>query len=159
MVVRMTASSGVYMRAIQRGKMSRATLAQVMKAAPRKMAVPPASRGADGIFATDGLADANGGGGGDAERNHVGEGDSVQRDLVAGERHGTEARDQRGDQCEDAALERELHGGGKAESDETADARKIDVDGRLEQFGAMAAVVPEQIADEDGGHVERARWR
>ena len=71
-----------------------------MKEAPRKMAVLPASR-APGIAAADGLADANGGGGGDAERNHVSESDGVEGDLVAGEGDGAEAADERCDQGED----------------------------------------------------------
>src|SRR5260221_379660 len=49
--------------------------------------------GAGEIAASDCLADANGRGGGNAERNHVGEGDSVERDLVAGERYGAKTCD------------------------------------------------------------------
>ena len=45
------------------------------------------------IAASNGLADANGGSGRDAEGNHVGESDGVERDLVAGERDGAEAGD------------------------------------------------------------------
>ena len=137
-----------------RGKIRRAAPAQVMKAAPRKIAVLPASPAARGIFAADGLADANGGGGRNSQRDHVGERDGVERDLMAGERHGAEARDQGGDHGEDSALERELNGGRIAEGDEAANAREINVDGSFEQIGAMAAVVPQEIDDQDGGHVQ-----
>jgi hypothetical protein len=59
----------------------------VMKTAPRKMAVLPAA-------AADGLADADSRSAGNAERNHVGERDGVERDLVCRERDGTEPRDE-----------------------------------------------------------------
>ena len=74
---------------------------QDMKEAPRRMAVLPASRAPSGIAAAEGLADANGGGGREAERNHVGESDGVESDLVAGLSDGAETRDERGDQSED----------------------------------------------------------
>jgi len=47
--------------------------------------------GAGEITAPDGLTYADGGGGRNAERDHVGEGDGVDGDLVTGERDGTEA--------------------------------------------------------------------
>ena len=47
------------------------------------------------ILAADGLADAHRRSGGDAERNHVGERDGVESDLMAGKRNGPEAADQR----------------------------------------------------------------
>ena len=49
--------------------------------------------GSGKIAASDGLADANGRGGRDTQGDHVGEGDGVERDLVAGERYGAQASD------------------------------------------------------------------
>ena len=81
--------------------------------------------GAGEVAASDGLADANSGGGGDAEWNHVSERDGIERDLMAGERNGAESRDERGDGGEDADFGGELDAGGQAERDEAADAGKI----------------------------------
>jgi len=105
------------------------------------------------IFATYGLANANCGGGGDAQGNHVRKRHGVQCDLVSCQRHGTKASDQSSCECEDAALERKLHGRRKAKCDQTANAAKIGLDGSFEEFRAMARVVPEKVADEDKRHV------
>ena len=77
------------------------------------------------IAASDGLADADGGGGRDAERDHVGERDSVESDLVTGEWNGAEARDERGDGGKDADFGGHLESGREAEGEEAADARGI----------------------------------
>ena len=108
---------------------------------------------AERIAAADGLTDANGGGGGDAERNHVGEGDGVESDLVAGERDGSEARDERSDEGEDADFGGELQRRRQAKGNEATDALDIDFDGSFQQVGAVAMVVPEKIADENEGEV------
>ena len=73
-----------------------------MKEAPSRMAVLPALRAADRIAAAEGLADSNGGCRGEAERNHVGESDGVEGDLVAGLCDGAETGDERCDQGEDS---------------------------------------------------------
>src|SRR5262249_60888630 len=96
------------------------------------------------ILAPESLADADGGCGGNTERNHVGERHGVERDLMRGERNGAEARDERGDGGKDPALERELHGRGNAERDEAADASEVHVYGSLEQLSAVLVVVPEK---------------
>ena len=54
------------------------------------------------------------------------------------------------------AFERGLHGGGKAQRDEAANAWQVEVYRSLQKLRAMAMVVPEKIADQHGGHVERA---
>ncbi len=105
------------------------------------------------VFAADGLADANSCGAGDAERNHVSERHGVQSNLVSRKWHGSEARDQRRDEGKDAAFERKLHCGGKAKNEQSLDARKVEIDGRLQKFGAVLAVVPEQIDDKHERHV------
>jgi len=105
------------------------------------------------IAAADGLAYTDGGSGGDAERNHVGEGDGVESDLVAGEGNGAETADERGDHGEDADFGGELQGSGQAEGNEPADALDIDFDRSFQEVGAMAMVVPEQVADENKGEV------
>ncbi len=102
---------------------------------------------ADRIFAAEGLADADGGSGGDAERNHEGEGDGVERDLMAGEWDGAETRDECGDESEDADFHGDLHGGGNAESEEMANALKIEFNGSFEEVGVVPMVVPEEIDD------------
>ena len=106
-----------------------------------------------GIAAADGLTYTDGGRGRNAERNHVSEGDGVERDLVAGQRNGAESGDERGDHGEDADFGGELQGGWQAEGNEAADALDIDFDGSLKEVGAMAMVVPEQVADENEGQV------
>jgi len=58
--------------------------------------------GAGKIAASDGLPNPHGRGGRDAQRNHVGEGDSVERNLVARERNGPEAWNERSDSGKDA---------------------------------------------------------
>ncbi len=108
------------------------------------------------IAAADGLAYANGSGGRDAKRNHVGKGDGVESDLMAGERDGAEARDERGDEGEDGDFGGHLQGGGKTKSEETADALEIGISRSFEEIGAMAVVVPEKIGDEEKAEV-RAR--
>ena len=105
------------------------------------------------IAASDGLADADCGGGRDAQRNHIGEGDSVEGDLVTGERDGAEAGDQGGDGGEDGDLGGHLHSGGEAESDEAPDARQIGEKRGLTQVSVVAGVVPEKKNDEDRGEV------
>ena len=47
-----------------------------------------------------------------------------------------------------------MHGGGQAEGDEPANTYEVDVDGSLQQFGAMPAVVPEKVAHEHEGQVD-----
>ena len=71
----------------------------------------------DGRTAAEGLADADGGGGREAERNHVGEGDGVESDLVAGLGDGAETGDEGSDESEYADFSGELECGGKAERD------------------------------------------
>ena len=105
------------------------------------------------IAASDGLADANGGGGRDAEGNHVGESDGVERDLVAGEGNGAKTGDQGGDGGEDGDFGGHLHSGGKAECDEPTDAREIRARRCSTHFGVVARVVPEKKNDQDGGQV------
>src|SRR5712691_10251997 len=102
-----------------------------------------------GISAADGLADTHGSGGGEAERYHVGERNGVQSDLVAGKRDGSQAPDERSDQREDANLQRDLHGCGKAQGDEATDALQFRLNWRAQQLCAVLLVVPEQIANED----------
>jgi len=114
---------------------------------------------AQGIAAADGLTNADGGSGGDAERHHVGEGHGVQGDLVAGERNGSKARDERGDEGEDADLSGELQRGGQAEGNEAADALDIDLNGSFQKVGAVAMVIPEEIADENESKVGAGNGR
>src|SRR5208337_1440560 len=78
------------------------------------------------IAAADGLSNADSGSGGDAERNHIGEGDGVESDLVAGERNGSQPCDERGDKGEDTDFGGELQCRGQAEGNEAADALDID---------------------------------
>ena len=73
---------------------------------------------------------------------------------MSSERDCAEPADERGGQREHADLERNLRCGGQAENDEAADPSEIDVDGSLEQFGAMAAVVPKQVTNKNQSHVE-----
>ena len=105
------------------------------------------------ILTAEGLSNADGCGGREAERNHVGKRDGVERDLVASLRDGAEARDQRSGEGEDAYFGGELAGGGNAESEKMADAAEVDVDWSVAKFGVMAVVVPEEIADEKDGEV------
>src|SRR5262249_54073580 len=111
------------------------------------------------VLAAEGLANANCGGRSDPERDHVREGDGVERNLMRGERDSSEARDERGGGGEDSTFERELHSGGNAERDEAADAWQVYIDRSLEKFGTVLVVVPKKIADEDGGHVDAGDGR
>ncbi len=47
-----------------------------------------------------------------------------------------------------------MKGSGVTESEQAANARKVDVDWSFQQVGAMAVVVPQEIDDEHGGHVQ-----
>ena len=105
------------------------------------------------IAATDSLAYTDGGGGRDTERNHVGEGDGVERDLMAGEGNSAETRDERGDGGEDADFGGELDAGGETEADEAADACEIRSEFHFAQAGMIVRIVPEEIKDEDGGQI------
>src|SRR5579883_1326759 len=105
--------------------------------------------GGDRFAAADGLAHADGSRGRDAERNHVREGDGVESDLVTGEGDGAEASDESGGERENADFKGDLNGRGQAEEDEAPNADEINVHGSFEQLGAVAAVVPKQIADKD----------
>ena len=100
------------------------------------------------IFAADGLADAHRSGGGDAEWNHVGEGNGVQSDLMAGKRNGPEPADERCHERENANFQSNLHSRGKAERDQAPDALQVRLDGCVKQPRAMTPVVPEEITDE-----------
>jgi len=101
------------------------------------------------IAASNGLAHADSGGGRDAERNHVSESHCIERNLVAGERHGAEPGDERGDEGEDADFGGELQSGGKTEGDKAADTLEVGLCRSFQEIGAMAVVVPEKIADEN----------
>ena len=105
--------------------------------------------GGQRVAAADGLTDANGGGGREAKGNHVGEGDGVERDLMAGLGNGAETGDERSDQSEDTDFGGELNRGRKTESDELADTVEVRVNGSFEELGFVAGVVPEEIDNED----------
>src|ERR1017187_3174884 len=69
----------------------------------------------------DSVADPDGGGRTDAERDHVGDGDDVDGDAVRGERDLVEAGGHDGDGTEDGAFDENLHGGGESEGEQAAD--------------------------------------
>ena len=108
---------------------------------------------ASGVATSEGLADTDGGGRGEAKGHHVGESDGVERDLVAGLNDGAETRDERGYQSENGDFRSLLNGCGDTESDEFADAIEIGLQGCVEEFGFVAAVVPKQINDQDESEV------
>ena len=101
-----------------------------------------------GLSASDGVAHANGGSGGNAQRDHIGEGNGVERNLVARKSDGSQAADKGGGESEDADFQGDLNGCGKPQRDKAADASEVNIDRSLEQLGAVTAIVPEQIADE-----------
>jgi len=105
------------------------------------------------IAATEGLTDTDGSGRGEPEGNHVGKGDGVERDLVAGLRDGAETRDESCDRSEDRDFGGELESGREAENDELADAGEIRLDGRFEQVSFVMRVVPEKVDHEDKGEI------
>jgi len=107
----------------------------------------------DRIAAADGLADTNGGGGGKAEGNHVREGDSIERDLVAGLCDGAQARDESCNQSEDSNFRGELESRGEAKSDEFSNACEIGLHGSFEKFGFVARVIPEKIRDKNESEI------
>jgi hypothetical protein len=108
---------------------------------------------AGGVAASNGLANTNGGSGRNAEGNHIGEGDGVKSDLMGGESDGTESRDERSDESEDADFGGQLKRGRKAKSDEAANTLKVGLNRSFEEFGLVARVVPEQVDDEDESEV------
>ena len=85
--------------------------------------------GGERVATADGLAYANGGGRGNAQRNHIGEGDSVESDLVAGERNGTQPRNERSNESENGDFGGELESRGKTEGNELADTLEIGLNG------------------------------
>ena len=113
------------MRATTRGKTRRSDAHERHEGSTEEDGGIASITSGEGITAADGLTYADGRGGGDAERDHVSEGDGVEGDLVAGERDGAEAADERCDHGEDADFGGELQGGGQAERDETTDALDI----------------------------------
>ncbi len=88
----MMTSSGVYIRAIHRGKINSAALAQAMKLAPQKNGRATGFASTGGIFAADRLSDAHCGRGGNAQWNHIRKGYGVEGDLVTCQRHRAQAR-------------------------------------------------------------------
>src|SRR6266446_5074405 len=102
-----------------------------------------------GIFAADGLTHAHGCCRRNAQRYHVGERNGVQSDLVAGKRDGSKAPAERCDQREDANLQRDLHGCGKAQGDEATNALQFRLNWRAQQLCTVLPAVPEQVANED----------
>ena len=79
---------------------------------------PAGSAGSEEVAGADVLADADGGGRGKAHRDHEGEGDAVEGDLIAGERDGAEGRDQEGDDGKDEDLDENRCAGWNAEGEE-----------------------------------------
>ncbi len=76
--------------------------------------------------AADGVAYADGGGGGDGERNHEGGAGALQSDFVAGEREAAEGGDESGDEGEDGDLDEDGSAGGGAEEEEAAEVLVLD---------------------------------
>ena len=102
-------------------------------------------------FAADGLAYANGCGGGDGEGHHEGEAGAVEGDLVARERERAHGADEEGDGGEDGDLDEDLAAGGGSEKCEAGEAGALDV----AEHGAEAVVVlvldsPYGAATEEG---------
>ena len=114
---------------------------------------PASAAGGVGIAASEALSDADRCGGADAQRNHVSEADRIQRDLMAGERNGAEARDQRGSNREDAYFQTELRRGGKTKPYQFAEAPGIRQARGVTQTGFVAVVVIQRIGQQHEHHV------
>ncbi len=104
-----------------------------------------------GGVAADGLADANGRGGGDGEGHHEGEAGAVEGDLVAGEGEAAHGADEEGDEAEDGDLDEDLAAGGGSEESEAADAGGFEVMHHAAEAVAVAALdAPERDDHEEG---------
>src|SRR5689334_5794790 len=73
---------------------------------------------------------------------------------MRGEWNRAEPRDECSDGGEHSTLKRELNRRGNAQRDQLPDAAQIQIHRSFEEFGAMFAVVPEKIADQDAGHID-----
>jgi hypothetical protein len=115
--------------------------------------------GSADLDTADGVADADGGGRGDRERDHEGGGGALQGDLVAGEREAAKGGNKGGDGGEDGDFDEDSCAGGGAENEELAEMLEFDYAGDfVTQHGAdavvMAAVEPPEGTGVGGEHVE-----
>ena len=115
---------------------------------------PACSAGLGGSASADGLADADASGGGDAERDHEGEGDAVEGDLMASERDGAEEGDGEGHDAEDGDLHHNGGAGGDAEGEQAAEERPLQTERDVEEAVAMAAVVKPNGRGEDEREID-----
>jgi len=114
---------------------------------------PSGDGGAANIAAAVGLPHAHRGGGADSQRHHVGGGNHVHGDCVGRQGNFVEPRDHSGHDGEDRALEQDLAGGRQSQLDEAANARRRRPPGDAEQPVSGAALVPQDGAQQNGGHV------
>ena len=114
---------------------------------------------ANRVAAADGLTNTDSSGGGQAQWNHVGECDGVERDLMAGLDHGAEARDQSGHEGKNGNFSGELKCSGKAKGNQFTDTVEVGPDGCLQELGLVVGVVPEQINDENEGEIGAGKAR
>ncbi len=77
--------------------------------------------GAGNFEGTEGVADADGEGGGESERDHEGGGGAVDRDLVGGERDVSEGADEDGSSDECAHFDEHLQAHGNADGEESGE--------------------------------------
>ena len=80
-----TAASGVYRRAIQRGSERERQTRGAHECRAEQQSGPARDRDARPGLAAGGLPHPHGGGGTDAERDHVGDGNDVDCDTVRGQ--------------------------------------------------------------------------
>jgi hypothetical protein len=111
---------------------------------------PACGGGFGGCFASDGLAYADGGCGGDGEGDHEGEAGAVEGDLVACERESAHGADEEGDHTEDGDFDEDLAACGCSEECEAAEA----VGFKVELHAAEAVVVAAFDAPEAKDHEE-----
>ena len=110
------------------------------KGSTQRESGPSGSAGPKEIAAADRLADPDTGRGGETQRNHKGERDAVERHLVAGERHRTEARDEEGDHGKDRDLDQNSGPRGNAQREQAAEKQPLPAQRDAKQAVAMAAV-------------------
>jgi hypothetical protein len=85
---------------------------------------------ATGFFTTgvaEGMADSDGSGGGDGERDHEGRAGALEGNLMPGEGKRAQRGDEGGNSGEYGNFDEDLRAGGSAEAEELADVLELDV--------------------------------
>jgi hypothetical protein len=104
------------------------------------------------ISRADGVADGNGRGGRQAERDHIGQGGVIESDLMRGKLDGREPASGKRGQIPGTDLQHNLSGGGSAKPDKLADLEQTDTRPVAEERVTTCALVTPGESEKNNGH-------